>query len=155
MKNTHNFLNHSIGSNQQIFPTTKTLPNQETTTPVPNNPVGPSANPTTPRKPQTPRKPTRPRILTIPPTAAPTQAPRITRPPTRAVTRPPVVVLRTTQEPRVTERPTTEANRPTRRLSTILFPTVETDGDNDIHGMSKPAEIIRGPENMRKNSKNY
>ena len=151
-----------LGPIREIIQTAKP-PTQLNTTPPPRKPVGPSVNPTTQKRPQTPRL-TRPRIIITRPTTASTQSPRTTdrptRVPTRATrpTRPHVVVrttrsqvvLRTTQERRVTAEPTQELTKTPGRLSTILFPTKQTNEDADIHGMSKPANIVRGPEDMSK-----
>ena len=130
---------HFSGSNQRIVRTTK-LPKQENTKPLVN--VGPSAV-------ITQRRPTRPQFKTLPPTES--RPPRTTRSPTVAQrTTGPGVELRTTQAPPITAEPIRNTAKTPGPLSTILFPTTQTSEDNDIHGMSKPAEIVRGPENMGK-----
>ncbi|XP_028396087.1 papilin-like [Dendronephthya gigantea] len=115
------------GSNPTRVPTPQTLPVQ--TARPKRRPQGPLVNPTSTPRPQTPRRATRPQIIT-----QRTQ------------------IVTTTQAPPVTRQPTQATRKVPGRLSTTLFPTRRTDNidnDNDgIHGMSKPAEIIRGPENM-------
>lgn len=115
--------------------------------------MGPSVNPTTQKRPQTPRR-ARPQITTLPTTAS-TQSPRITDRPTQVLTRAtrptrPRVVVETTGSQVVLITTQQEQSKTPGRLSTILFPTKETNGDTDIHGMSKPANIVRGPEDMSK-----
>lgn len=143
-----NLVDCADGSNQPVLQTTNTanVAQKGPTSSSIRKPLGPSLYPNTPIP--TPDIPTRPLVL---PRTVSTQEARTTRGPTRAPTRgtrPTQPLLRTTQAPQVTPEPTREATRRPGRLFTILFPTAQNSDDRDVHGMSKGAEIIQGPENM-------